>query len=87
MERDCLIAHGAAAFMKEKFVDTSDLFTVNINRKTGLMAVGDPNNLTLRDDQIDCKQVRTSYAMKLLTQELMAIGKNIIEHSTCSVLH
>lgn len=74
MERDCLIAHGASAFMKEKFVDTSDLFTVNINRKTGLMAMGEPKNLTLRDDQQDVKQVRMPYAMKLLTQELQAIG-------------
>lgn len=74
MERDCLIAHGAASLLKEKFYDSSDAFTCNVNRDTGLFAIGDPNNLTLRDDMTNVKQIRCPYSFKLLHQELNSIG-------------
>ena len=74
MERDAIIAHGAAAFLREKLCVTSDEFTVDVNRKTGLLAIGNPNNQTLRDDHQDVKQVRLPYAFKLLSQELQSIG-------------
>ena len=74
MERDCLIAHGIAFFLKEKYLDSSDEYTVYINRKNGLIAIGDPNNGTLRDDITDAKPVVIPYTFKLLIQELMAIG-------------
>ena len=74
MERDCLIAHGAASWLKEKFIELSDGFIVNIDRATGLLAIGSPQNGTLRDSQVDVKQVALGFSMKLLTLELMSIG-------------
>ena len=74
MERDVLIAHGMSNFLKEKFYDASDQYTVNINRKTGMFAIGNPDNLTLRDDQKDVKKVRMPYCMKLLAHELISMG-------------
>ena len=74
MERDVLIAHGMSNFLKEKFYDASDQYTVNINRKTGMFAIGNPDNGTLRDDQKDVKKVRMPYCMKLLVQELSSMG-------------
>ena len=74
MERDCLIAHGAATLLKEKFYDSSDGFTCNVNRQTGQLAIGDPDNLTLREDQTDVKKIRCPYSYKLLQQELNSIG-------------
>jgi DNA-directed RNA polymerase II subunit RPB2 len=74
MERDCLIAHGAAAFLKEKFVELSDGFFMHLNCDTGLFAIGDPGNNTVRDDMTDVKRIHMPYSMKLLTQELAAIA-------------
>ena len=74
MERDCLAAHGTSSVLKEKFFDASDAYTVNINRDTGLPAIGHPDNGTLRDDQKDVKKVRIPYCMKLLHQELDSMG-------------
>ncbi len=74
MERDCLIAHGAASLLKEKFYDSSDAFTCYVNRDTGMLAIGDPENLTLRDDMTNVKKIRCPYSFKLLHQELNSIG-------------
>ena len=66
MERDVQIAHGNTRFLKQKFYDDSDHYTVNIDRDTGLLAIGDPDNLTLRDSQRDVKKANIPYALKLL---------------------
>ena len=60
--------------MKERMLDVSDLYKVYINRKNGLIAIGTPENGTLREDITDAKPVYVPYAFKLLLQELMAIG-------------
>ena len=74
MERDAIIAHGTSFFLKEKLLDSSDLYKVYINRKNGMIAVGTPEQRTLKEDISDAKPVYIPYAFKLLMQELMAIG-------------
>ncbi len=74
MERDAIIAHGTSFFLKEKLLDSSDLYKVYINRKNGMIAVGTPEQRTLKEDVSDAKPVYIPYAFKLLMQELMAIG-------------
>ena len=65
MERDVQIAHGNTRFLKQKFYDDSDHYIVNIDRDTGLLAIGDPDNLTLRDSQRDVKKAAMPYSLKL----------------------
>jgi len=78
MERDCMISHGAALFLKERLVDVSDKYRIHICKNCGLMAQSD-----LASQKFLCKicnttdsdiaQVYVPYACKLLFQELLAM--------------
>lgn len=79
MERDCMIAHGAAGFLKERLMDSSDAFRVHVCGICGLMSVV----ANLKKAQFECKscknktniyQIHIPYAAKLLFQELMAMN-------------
>ena len=71
MERDCMIAHGASRFLKERLFDCSDPYQIMVCNQCGMM--------TARDECLACKQDNVSivnfpYASKLLVQELQAMG-------------
>ena len=77
MERDCVIAHGAAAFLKERLMDCSDLYTMHVCENCGLIAKYKASTNTAECKS--CSTMRTStnvsrvklpYAAKLLFQEL-----------------
>lgn len=82
MERDCMISHGSAKFLKERLLDVSDSYAVHVCRQCGCMAVA---NLKLNEYRcLNCKeteigsnteivQIRIPYACKLLFQELAAM--------------
>lgn len=78
MERDCMISHGAAKFLKERLFDVSDAFRLHCCDNCGLFATG---NIEL--DHYECKlcrakgnvsQITLPYAAKLLFQELMTMS-------------
>lgn len=60
--------------LKEKFNELSDGFMVHLNRKTGLLAIGNPDNGTLRDDMDDIVSIMLGFSCKLLWFELQSIG-------------
>eukprot|EP00890_Picochlorum_soloecismus_P003995 jgi/Picsp_1/4597/NSC_01967-R1_rna polymerase ii second largest subunit len=77
MERDCIISHGAAAFLKERLYNQSDAYRVHVCESCGVIAVA-----ALRKNSFYCQacksttgivQVQLPYACKLLFQELMAM--------------
>ena len=82
MERDCTIAHGIAAFMKERMLNASDLFSAYVSTKEESLIVGNPekrifkyNGQNLKDDEI--KQIQFPFAMKLLLQEIESMGIDV----------
>lgn len=85
MERDAMISHGCSLFLKERLVDTSDIYTTYVCSKCGLIAQKEKikdiwvcnscNKLPeYQGDVAYAIKVVMPYAFKLLIQELMAIN-------------
>lgn len=86
MERDALIAHGLAKFIKEKLCDNSDIYTTYVCDKCGLFAIRfkkDTRSELSGDDVYYCPKCKNfvaiskiviPYAMKLFIQELLSMN-------------
>ena len=85
MERDAMISHGCSLFLKERFVETSDIYTCYVCTKCGLIAskkIDKEIYICLSCNKLPENQgemayatkIVLPYAFKLLVQELMAIN-------------
>jgi DNA-directed RNA polymerase II subunit RPB2 len=78
MERDCMISHGTAVFLKERMLDVSDKFPLTLSKASGRVAVSEPRGGTYRDLGDDSSKkfshIYLPAAMKLLMQEIESIG-------------
>merc|ERR1711976_793660 len=79
-ERDCMISHGAAKFLKERLFDVSDSYRCHVCRRCGGMAIANMKNNEYRcekckekSDSSNIVQMNMPYACKLLLQELNAM--------------
>lgn len=86
MERDALLGHGIAKFLKEKLIDNSDPYTSYVCDKCGLFAQRferkENKTYSTADDVYCCpscqnytdiSKVKIPYAFKLFIQELMSM--------------
>ena len=77
MERDCLIAYGAAMVLKDRLLEESDKTEVHICEKCGLIAYYDSRQrkyvCKVDGDSSKISTVTVAYAFKLLLQEMMSL--------------
>ena len=78
MERDCMIAHGTANFLKERMMDVSDKYRIFICAECCMPVIANPKN-----NLYECKkcknykkfkQINLPYSCKLLMQELQCMN-------------
>ncbi|KDQ19740.1 hypothetical protein BOTBODRAFT_27165 [Botryobasidium botryosum FD-172 SS1] len=78
MERDCMISHGIAGFLKERLFDASDAYRLHVCDICGLTAIAN-----LKKQSFECRacknkvavsQLHIPYAAKLLIQELQSMN-------------
>jgi hypothetical protein len=87
MERDCMIAHGLGRFLKERLLETADVYHAYVCDSCGLFA----QRMLRKDNKpyptkkdiyycpacrnsTDVHKIRIPYAFKLLIQELLAMN-------------
>ena len=92
MERDCMIAHGASSFLKERMMEASDNFEVQVCKGCGLIGVANKAlniwRCTGCGNTTEFSQVRIPYAYKLFLQELesMNISSRILPETRLRAL-
>ena len=78
MERDCMIAHGASRFTKDRIYDVSDKYVVYTCKKCGNIAsYNDKTHIhicKLCENRTDFAKVLIPYSCKLLWQELIMMN-------------
>jgi len=76
MERDCLIAHGAAMVIKDRLLDESDKTVQFVDSKSGHIGYLDRRGVlsSPMGDNTSIYPVTMSYAFKLLLEELKSLG-------------
>ncbi|AAK39815.1 DNA-directed RNA polymerase II second largest subunit (nucleomorph) [Guillardia theta] len=81
MERDCMISHGAAIFLKDRLFDQSDPFGIYVCDFCGFIVVSNKkqNNFECRNcsNRSMISFIRIPYAFKLLIQELMSLSVGV----------
>lgn len=78
MERDCCISHGMPRFTQGRIYDASDKYQVYVCKKCGMIAAYNDakkiHHCRVCNNRTDFAFVKTPYANKLVTQELLTMN-------------
>ena len=78
MERDCMISHGSANFLKERLMDVSDKFECYVCNKCGVLIIYSyiDNNFACKNcnNYVSFSKIYIPYSSKLLFQELQCMS-------------
>ena len=74
MERDSILAHGTAQFLKETMFDRADAFEVVLDRNTGFIHTPRHDDRVAHTAPTHTARCQLPFAFKLLVQELEAMG-------------
>ena len=78
MERDCMISHGTASFLKERLMDVSDKYSIYVCNLCGLLAISNPKKQVYEckkcENYGDFSKCYIPYSCKLLFQELQCMS-------------
>lgn len=78
MECAAMIAHGTSDVLLERLVKASDAYEMKLCRRCGLTSPLDMCNMCHQSDRVDV--VEMPYSLKLLYQELQAVGIDVRIH-------
>lgn len=76
MEKDCILSHGSTRLLKECMFDKSDKYFVPVCNLCGEISNKRDFCVNCQEDSVEMKVM--PYATKLLVQELMGMGMNLI---------
>lgn len=84
MERDSMIAHGTVSFLKERFYELSDKYSVYVCDVCGHFAISNPEeNIFIckgcnrRNIKSSISKINIPYAAKLMIHQIMSMGISI----------
>lgn len=77
MERDAMLGHGSACFLKERMMDVSDNYRIFVCKNCGMMVPANPEKSIYKcamcKSSADIVECRIPYAAKLLFQEMASM--------------